>query len=116
MVPDRPPGEDPTREELSARISSGSPDRALAGYARMTPDDRLQVADIAVDRIVLGSVRLVDRPPEDVDRSSPAPVAVLVEHPPDSLRAVVDHGAGPLDADTIRAASGQAVGRATPLP
>ena len=62
------------------------------------------------------AVRLVDRPPEDVDRSSPAPVAVPVEHPPDSLRAVVDHGAGPLDADTIRAACGQAVGRATPVP
>jgi hypothetical protein len=177
--PDRP-----TRAELTARITGASPDRALAEYARMSPDDRLQVADVAVDRIVLGrdaqiatehalarfaplldptprvmkrfvmaysmlravrtaegsavgvgplalwtilvarwpllaehleadpaAVRLFHGPSEDVDRSMPAAVAVLVKHPPAGLRAVMNHEAAPLDADTIRIACGQVVER-----
>ncbi len=183
-LPARPPGDGPTRAELSARITNAAPDQALAEYARMSPDDRLQVADVAVDRIVLGpdaqaatehalarfaplldptprvmkrflmaysmmravrtaegsavgvgplalwtilearwpllaehlqvdpdAVRLFHRPSEEIDRSLPAAVAALVEHPPDALRAVMNHEAGPLDAETIRAACGQVVER-----
>ncbi len=150
----------------------------------MSPDDRLQVADVAVDRIVLGpdaqaatehalarfaplldptprvmkrflmaysmmravrtaegsavgvgplalwtilearwpllaehlkvdpdAVRLFHRPSEEIGRSLPTAVAALVEHPPDALRAVMNHEAGPLDAETIRAACGQVVER-----
>ncbi|PRY47838.1 ClpA/ClpB-like protein [Geodermatophilus tzadiensis] len=183
-LPDRPLGDGPTRAELSARITNAPPDQALAEYARMSPDDRLQVADVAVDKIVLGpdaqaatehalarfaplldptprvmkrflmaysmmravrtaegsavgvgplalwtilearwpllaehlkvdpdSVRLFHRPSEEIHRSLPTAVAALVEHPPDALRAVMNHEAGPLDSETIRAACGQVVER-----
>jgi hypothetical protein len=62
------------------------------------------------------AVRLSHRSPEDVDRSTQSWVGDLVKHPPDALRAVMNHEAGPLDAGTIRAACGQVVERARPVP
>ena len=178
----RRPAEAPSPTALRDEVAAAPRDQVLEVLARVTPAERLEVADVAIDRLVVergarpetahalepfsplldptpramkrfvmaysvlravrtaegsviglgplalwtvvvtrwpllaeylqddpAAVRFFAVPPEQLGAVVPAELTRLFENPPDDLRAVMNHEAGPLDADTIRECCGQVV-------